>query len=181
MKAGSAVQWPGRFGYLRDGILHPEQNAPARFIGTPTMNAVVKQLQVELDVRYQHRVERLEKNGRRWNVLGADGHSFGEFDIVSASRLSVSILEGVSPLVRVSPQAHRSMLVVMAAWDTPLAIDFDIRIIRTFGLGHSGTSGTIDRMVKRGSMQAAMANRASGSRADWVAQHILDAFSVDIR
>ena len=147
------------------------------------MNAVVKQLQVELDVRYQHRVERLEKNGRRWNVMGADGDSFGEFDIVALAvpaPQAVQLLEGVSPLAESLATVHMDPCwSVMAAWDTPLAIDFDaLELSEPLGWATRET-----RKPRRPDGEAWVIHASSDwstehleAEPDWVAQYILDAF-----
>lgn len=129
IKAGAAEQWPGRFGFLREGMLVEEQDAPARFVGTPGMNAIVKQLQVGLDVRYEHRIERLVKDGRGWQLLNADSESFGYFDIVVLAAPAPQSIELLTPHeILTDALAGVSMApcwTVMAHWSNPLDVPFD--------------------------------------------------------
>ena len=129
IKAGAAEQWPGRFGFYRDGQLVEEQDAPARFVGTPGMNAIVKQLQRDLDVRYEHRLDHLVRDGRGWQLLDSSGASFGRFDIV--------VLATPAPQAAVLLAPHKILTselagvrmepcwTVMVRWSAPLPIPFD--------------------------------------------------------
>ncbi|MEE2789249.1 MAG: FAD-dependent oxidoreductase [Myxococcota bacterium] len=129
IKAGAAQQWPGRFGYLRDGQLIEEHDAPARFVGTPGMNAIVKQLQVGLDVRYGQRVDELIEDGRGWRLVDVDGAPLGRFDAVVLAVPAPQAMALLSPhgiltdglaQVRMDP-----CWTVMAHWSAPLDVSFD--------------------------------------------------------
>ena len=110
-------------------MLVEEQDAPARFVGTPGMNAIVKQLQVGLDVRYEHRIERLVKDGRGWQLLNADSESFGYFDIVVLAAPAPQSIELLTPHeILTDALAGVSMApcwTVMAHWSNPLDVPFD--------------------------------------------------------
>ncbi|MFT3712795.1 MAG: FAD-dependent oxidoreductase [Archangium sp.] len=56
-------------------------NELVRLLGAPGMDAVVKRLSLELDVRFETEVRGLTRDGARWRLLDSEGHALGEFDV----------------------------------------------------------------------------------------------------
>lgn len=52
-----------------------------RLVGVPGMNAVVKRMLLDVDVRFGVEVKGLTRDGSRWRLLDAAGHALGEFEV----------------------------------------------------------------------------------------------------
>jgi hypothetical protein len=75
--AGAASRWVPR-------VHAPWPAAPAGpcYAATPDMPALSRHLLAEVDVRLEHTVQRLQREGARWRLILADGRNAGPFDQV---------------------------------------------------------------------------------------------------
>jgi len=119
--AGVTAPWTGRIVAI-DGVgAAPRPVADVeRFVGTPGMSAIARQLAIGLDVHSSHRVDRIMRTADRFTLHGttaegvtlapasaADGELLGTFDRVLVcipANQAGSLLEGVSP--RLAAKAH---------------------------------------------------------------------------
>ncbi|PTY37601.1 hypothetical protein BGP77_13995 [Saccharospirillum sp. MSK14-1] len=65
----------------RDG-LHASPDDRRRYVGTPSMNAMIKGFAQGIDVFTQTRVDRLERVGEQWRLWDDAGEQYGQFDAV---------------------------------------------------------------------------------------------------
>lgn len=65
----------------RDGF-RPAEEASARYVGTPTMNAMVVGMSDGVDLFLQTRVDRLERVDHQWRLWDDAGEQYGQFDAV---------------------------------------------------------------------------------------------------
>ena len=72
VERGLLQRWVGPFGRWTGGRFEAVELAP-RWVGVPTMSAVVKHLLADLEVRFEARVERLSRDGERLVVHTASG------------------------------------------------------------------------------------------------------------
>ena len=71
-------QWKGAMEGEEPGE-HPSELV--RLVGVPGMNAVVKRMLLDVDVRFGVEVKGLTRDGSRWRLLDAAGHALGEFEV----------------------------------------------------------------------------------------------------
>ena len=94
------------------------------------MNAIVKRLAEDADVRFGVRIERLVRMQSGWKLIDEDGEERAPFErvvIALPPEQTLSLLEHArSPLVeQVHPVRSDSCWAVLAAFDTRLPIEFD--------------------------------------------------------
>lgn len=79
---GWVAPWPVTPVVLdREGV-HESPDEQTRYVGVPTMNAMVQGLSEGLDLFTQTRVDRLERVGRQWRLWDDQGEQYGQFDAV---------------------------------------------------------------------------------------------------
>ena len=96
---------------MRDG----RKSETNRYVGTPSMNAVCKQLVAELDVRLRHEIVSLENSRGAWHLLDKAGQRNGEFDTVIVSSPSNQTAKLLAPVPRNS-QALASGVKMQPCW-----------------------------------------------------------------
>ncbi|GGX48096.1 NAD(P)/FAD-dependent oxidoreductase [Saccharospirillum salsuginis] len=67
--------------YDRDGF-HPAEETSIRYVGTPSMNAMVLGMSEGIDLFLQTRVDRLERVDHQWRLWDDAGEHYGQFDAV---------------------------------------------------------------------------------------------------
>lgn len=72
-------------------------NELVRLIGAPGMDAVVKRLALDLDVRLATEVRGLTRDGSRWRLVDADNHALGEFEVAVVATPPAIAAELVDP------------------------------------------------------------------------------------
>ncbi|MEO1007250.1 MAG: FAD-dependent oxidoreductase [Planctomycetota bacterium] len=83
VEAGAAQQWTGTIVAIdAPGEATPKPDGPARYVGTPGMNAIVKRTAKDLAVRFGVRVAAIERDGVGWLLSGKDGESLLRCDAV---------------------------------------------------------------------------------------------------
>lgn len=138
-KAGAVAEWSARFRKISADvsgkILSSEEPTEAkRYVGTPAMNAPLKQLASEVQssgglIATKARVASLKKNENRWRLATDHGEEIGDFDsvIVSAPAPQAAELITSSPALA---NAAKSVEIsgcwaLMLAFDAKLPVDFE--------------------------------------------------------
>ena len=108
--AGVAARWPAA--------------GPDAWVGTPGMNAMVKAMAADHDVRWACRVERIERADGGWRLLGEglDEPGFDAVVIAVPAEQVAPLARPYAPALADRAEASRSQpcWTVMAAFDTPL-------------------------------------------------------------
>ncbi len=65
----------------REGV-HPSGESQLRYVGTPSMNAMVVGMSEGIDLFLQTRVDRLERVDHQWRLWDDAGEHYGQFDAV---------------------------------------------------------------------------------------------------
>ncbi len=132
---GVAAAWEGRFADVRDGAATPKTGASlVRYVGTPSMSAIVKDLASEGDFRYGVEVAALTGSPGAWSLADVAGAELGVFEtvVVSAPAPQTAALLG-SAAPSIAAQAARTPMsgcwAVLAAFHTPLEVPFDAAYI----------------------------------------------------
>lgn len=77
----AAQRWDGRIGELKSGRFHPSSNKE-RFVGTPTMNALVKMIWADQAIQTNVRVTVVEGHPGEWYAVDQDAKRHGPFRVV---------------------------------------------------------------------------------------------------
>lgn len=80
--SGWVAPWPVSPVVLELDGVRSSPDEQTRYVGTPTMNAMVQGLGEGLDLFVQTRVDRLERVGHQWRLWDDRGEQYGQFDAV---------------------------------------------------------------------------------------------------
>ena len=149
MLEGLVAEWTGRivvFDHL-GGPLRVASELP-RLVGVPGMAALAAAMTAGLDVRQSVTVAGLDRADGAWRLRTADETLPGDFDVVALTPPppQTAALLGSHPLaaqVRVARMAP--CWSVMAAWDGPLAVDWDAAFVNEGPLGWVARDGSKPR------------------------------------
>ena len=117
--------------WRRAGLVAPWAAAGARaFVGTPGMSAPVRAMAAALDVRPALRVDRLERENRRWRLVG-EGVTPALFDAVVVTVPAEQVAALVRPwdeamAARAAASRSAPCWTIMAAYASRLPIDADV-------------------------------------------------------
>ncbi|HYC03011.1 MAG TPA: FAD-dependent oxidoreductase [Azospirillaceae bacterium] len=122
---GVAAPWTGRIVRLAGGGVAGggEESPGERYVGTPGMNALVRDLAEGLDVSWGVRVARLDRTADGWHAVAEDGADLGRFGIVVAAVPAPQAAALLAPAPRLAERARAARMEacwsVMAVFDPP--------------------------------------------------------------
>lgn len=82
MDAGVVAEWHGVIGTLEHGRVTRTEREHVRYVGVPAMGSGVRRYAETLSVRYEVRVERVEREGSEWRLTTEAGERLGPYDMV---------------------------------------------------------------------------------------------------
>lgn len=129
---GIVQKWQGRFVEFREGqisALHPSDN---RYVGVPGMNAICKEIGLNLNIQTGVEIAPLQHRNGLWNLQSTHGDFLGVFDVVlvSAPAPQAARLLSVSrPIVEAASSIEMSNCwVVMVHFEETPGLPFDAAI-----------------------------------------------------
>jgi predicted NAD/FAD-dependent oxidoreductase len=127
---GLVAPWTGRIAVLDDGVKATKAGDTERLVAVPGMSALCRHLARDLDVRYETRVDVLERTADRWRLRLSDGLDLGDFDAVVVSApapQAAAMLGDAAPelAARAAAVTMSPCWAAMAAFSEPLRLDFD--------------------------------------------------------
>jgi len=132
---GWVAPWPVTPVVLtRDGV-QPSPDEQIRYVGVPTMNAMVQGMSEGLDLFTKTRVDRLERVGSQWRLWDDQGEHYGQFDAVVLTAplaQSLALLPPGSQL-EVPLRSNAGMLPAWAmavAFSEPTGIEADAAFVK---------------------------------------------------
>ncbi|MEL6259244.1 MAG: FAD-dependent oxidoreductase, partial [Pseudomonadota bacterium] len=129
-EAGVVSEWNGRFVSINEvGAITDAPSRP-RYVGNPGMNAIIKHLGAKLDVQWERRVTRLDRDGGAWRLTFDEGVPVSGFEAIvvatPAEQVGALVSDSSPDLAREADAAVSAPCwVLMAAFDDPLATTFD--------------------------------------------------------
>jgi hypothetical protein len=130
-QAGAVARWTGRFARMdaATGDIEPVPSED-RWVGTPTMSALIRALCEGLDVHVSRAVARLSQSPEGWTLLDADGATLAQADAVL---LTIPPVQARVLLDPVAPELSDALRVaelapcwtVMLAFAEPLSWPYD--------------------------------------------------------
>ena len=131
IERGVVAAWEGRFADVAEGSARPKAGeSPARYVGTPKMNAIVKDLAAEGDFQYGVRVVAITGETGDWRLSGAAGEDLGGFEAVVVSApapQTAELLRESAPAIAAQAAAvpMSGCWAVLTAFHQPLPLPFD--------------------------------------------------------
>ncbi len=130
---GVVAEWAARVSTLTRGVVGPDPRPGRRFVGTPTMNSLLRHVAADLDVAFGVKVSALGHDGDVWRVRADDGHELGAFDVVVVAvpaPQAIPLLAQAPSLARAAAVAEFApCIAMMLAFDAPLATGFDAAFV----------------------------------------------------
>ena len=167
---GWIALWEPRIARLDKQGLHAQQKAEKFCVGMPGMNGLVRGLTNGLDVRFGVRIHALKRTGQDWVLTFEDDTPDftcdGVVSAVPAEQASVLLAD---PAPELSKQAadvsSLPCWTVMAAYDAPLSIDFDLIL---------GNGSPFNRLIRNASKpeRDAVETWVIQAGPDWSASHV---------
>lgn len=131
VERGVVAAWDGRFADVARGSASPKiGESPVRYVGTPKMNAIVKDLASEGEFRYGVRLEAITGEPGDWALAGAAGEELGRFEAVVVSApapQAADLLRESAPAIAAQAAAvpMSGCWAVLTAFHEPLPLAFD--------------------------------------------------------
>ncbi len=128
---GIAAPWEGRFVDLANGQANPKASGShTRFVGTPTMSAIVGDLASEGEFRYGVRVGSVDGEPGAWELTGAAGEGLGVFEAVVVSApapQTAELLAQAAPAIAAQAAGVQmsGCWAVLTAFNEGLGLPFD--------------------------------------------------------
>lgn len=126
-------------GWQRQGVVRLWDAAgEGAWVGTPAMNAPIKAMARDIDVRWNIRVRAIRRAGTTWHIAGGDEHFSASTVLIAIPAEQASeLLAGPAPdLSAIAGEAHsQPCWAVMASFETALPIPSDALRWETGPLG----------------------------------------------
>lgn len=146
IEAGLVQQWDGRVAVAEGGAVSLKDGGPERYVGMPRMSSIPGHLAESLDVQYQVRIGRIERDSLRWHLFDEEGLDLGAYDAVL---VSVPPAQAVPLLAHAPPLAQQAGSVtmaptwaVMATFDAPLPLGADGLFVHDAPLSWAARNGS---------------------------------------
>ncbi len=79
---GVVDNWRGRIVAIDSGVVRDLNETRERLVGTPGMNSIGKHLALNLDVRNDTEIKRIDRSNEKWQAFDDAGHPYGPFDVL---------------------------------------------------------------------------------------------------
>jgi renalase len=96
LQAGVAAEWTGQIVTLRRGDVALGKSETVRYVGVPGMSSLARHLAMDLTIRRETRVQRVERVGNAWRIWDDPGQDNGLFDLVISTAPPIQTRELVS-------------------------------------------------------------------------------------
>jgi hypothetical protein len=121
--------WDGAVAVVFDGRIRRAGDTEQRWVGVPAMNGLAGQLAAGLVIHSQTRITGLARSAGGWALLGQDGASVGQGDIVIVAVPAPQAVELLSATPRLADRAAEAIVqpcwALMLGYAAPLPIAFD--------------------------------------------------------
>lgn len=136
-EAGVVAAWCGRFVELnRNDVLSSRfwDDSNPHYVGTPRMNAIVRHLAVDLRVRRNTTVARLQDVSDGWRLFESGGEDLGFFDwvvLTIPSAQAAALAPGDSAVRELAATVvMRACMALMLGFTTPLSLSWQAALVR---------------------------------------------------
>jgi len=145
-RRGVVEQWHGTIARLENGIVEPEPDAPTRYVGTPRMSAIARDLAAGLATEFSVRIISAKKDHGWWTLESDDGRAHGDFDVVilavPAPQTVPLLAENPSLAKRASDVRMLPCHALMVRFDSELPVPFDAAFVRSSPIGWIARNGS---------------------------------------
>ncbi len=121
--------WQGEFACLEIGKDPEATSAKDRYVGTPSMNEIIKAMAQDRDVHWLHRAKTLQKDAHAWSLTFETGAQAGAFDAVLVAvpaEQVADLVQSVAPDLAAEAEEARSApcWTAMLAFNTAPPVSF---------------------------------------------------------
>jgi len=106
-------QWKG---VIEGERARPHAHELVRLVGVPGMNAVLKRMLLDVDVRFGVEVKGLTRDGSRWRLLDAAGHALGEYEVAVVATPAPQAAALIDPSSYALASRIRDEVVMAPCW-----------------------------------------------------------------
>lgn len=126
---GTVAPWKGRIVRLSSGKAEVEADAPMRFVGTPKMSAIGRDLLGQNEIDFSVRIASCERSGSVWKLRCDAGFEHGDYDALGIAvppAQAVPLLES-SPALAATAAGVRMWPchALMLGFEEALPVEFD--------------------------------------------------------
>lgn len=169
--AGIVAPWIARIVELRHGIVGTERSDRPRYVGVPGMHMLARYLAADLQVHLNTPVAPIRRCNDSWQLVSAEGHELGDFEVVIASCPAPQAARLLPPREPIAAAARgvemSSCWAGMVELHKPLGLDFDAAFVHGNPLGWISRNDSKPRR-RRGEAWILHAT------AEWSEEHLED-------
>lgn len=130
LATGACAVWNGRFAERDSGTWRDITPTATRYVGTPGMHQIAKQLLGTIDVQIATRITKVLGGRRTWHLSAEDGRAFAPFThlvVTTPAPQACDILRIAAPSLveRLAEVTYAPCWAVMAAFDSDVALPWD--------------------------------------------------------
>lgn len=171
LAAGVIAPWEGVVVSLRENsTVEITSKKTTRYVGVPGMNAIGKQLAVDLDIRLQTRVASIDRVDKRWRLMAEDATSLGEFATVvlnAPASQSVDLIHRYPSFAEmIRPAKIAPCWAAMISFDERLDCDWDAAFVENSPLSWVARNSSKPQRARLPDCWVLHAN------SDWSAAHL---------
>tara|TARA_B110000438_G_scaffold18459_3_gene17136 strand:+ start:2439 stop:3437 length:999 start_codon:yes stop_codon:yes gene_type:complete len=153
------------------------------YVAKPSMNALVKFMATQLDVRLQTPVIEIAQQGSGWLLKDVNGKGLGNFDFVVCAQPAPQCYELLkdhfAEATRLLKPNYSPCFALMLGFSKPLHLNFDAAVVRESPLGWLGLStsrpGRIDSNAIVAHSSNEWAKESFEQSLEWVQKELLNA------
>jgi len=128
IERGIVAEWTGKIVEITGREIRPKRDQPRRYVGTPDMPAIARDLAGRLSIKFETKIVGMEQHRQGWNLSDETRQSHGPFDrvIVSLPAPQSGDLLGDHPLAEQARAVPMTPCwAVLAAFEAPIDVSWD--------------------------------------------------------
>ena len=134
LERGVVARWDARIVSLSGGAIQSEATPAIRYVGTPSMSGIARDLARGLSVETGVRIASVRRAGEKWTLVTDDGLEKAGFDLLICAVPAPQALPFLTASDAFTLQARRAQLkpchALMIRFARPLELDFDAAFVK---------------------------------------------------
>ncbi len=139
LERGVVARWDARIVSLGGGVIQSEASPATRYVGTPSMSGIARDLARGLSVETGVRIASVRRAGEKWTLVTDDGLERSGFDLLICAVPAPQALPFLTASDAFTLQARRAEFkpchALMIRFARPLELDFDAAFVKDSILG----------------------------------------------
>jgi len=138
-RRGVVARWEGKVARLEEGAVEIERDSPDRYVGTPRMSAIARDLADGLRADFSTRIVGAKRERDAWELAVEGGDAIGDLDAVLMAvpaPQAVPLLSGSPELAKRAEEVRlRPCHALMVRFAEDVDVEFDAAFVRSPSLG----------------------------------------------